>query len=230
MNAKILIVDDDPFLAENISRLLSLQGYSCSVAHSAEAALKSLINGDFSLMILDLGLPDGDGFNLCRQARLKWTLPILMLTARSDAMDKVVGLEVGADDYLTKPFDPKELAARVRALLRRANEYQAPAPTAHPTRVGDLEIDQDRRDALVAGKPAGLTNREFELLVFLMKHANKALERDWVFEQVWGFDSEFSSNSLDVYVYRLRKKIEQDPYNPRYLITLRGYGYKFQSD
>lgn len=227
MNAKVLIVDDDRFLAENIKRLLTHHGFDASIAGDANSALRELIAQEFNLMILDLGLPDEDGISFCRQLRAKWLLPVLMLTARSDAMDKVIGLEVGADDYLTKPFDSQELLARVRALLRRTQEYHSGSALPEVTRFGDLEIDYNQRDALVSGKRAGLTRKEFELLAFMAKHANKALQRDWLFEQIWGFDSHFNSNSLDVYLYRLRKKIETDPNEPRYLQTLHGYGYKF---
>lgn len=227
MSAKVLIVDDDRFLAENIKRLLVSHGYTADIAANADEALQNMVEQSFDLMILDLGLPDTDGINFCRQLRSKWLLPIIMLTARSDAMDKIIGLEVGADDYLTKPFEPKELLARIRAHLRRAQEYQQSVNPPESIAVGDLIIDYTLRDVMVRGEPANLTNREFELISFLAKHANKALHRDWVFEQIWGYDSDFSSNSLDVYVYRLRKKIEADPDNPRHLMTLRGYGYKF---
>lgn len=230
MSAKILIVDDDRFLAENIKRLLTTHGYTAEISGNADEALQNLIEQPYDLMILDLGLPDTDGINFCRQLRSKWLLPIIMLTARSDAMDKIIGLEVGADDYLTKPFEPKELLARIRAHLRRVQEYRQSINPPESIVVGDLVIDYALRDVLVKGQPANLTNREFELVSFLARHANKALHRDWVFEQIWGYDSDFSSNSLDVYVYRLRKKIEADPDNPRHLMTLRGYGYKFVTE
>lgn len=230
MSAKILIVDDDRFLAENIKRLLTTHGYTADISGNADEALQNLIEQPYDLMILDLGLPDTDGINFCRQLRSKWLLPIIMLTARSDAMDKIIGLEVGADDYLTKPFEPKELLARIRAHLRRVQEYRQSINPPESIVVGDLVIDYAVRDVLVKGRPANLTNREFELISFLARHANKALHRDWVFEQIWGYDSDFSSNSLDVYVYRLRKKIEVDPDNPRHLMTLRGYGYKFVTE
>jgi DNA-binding response OmpR family regulator len=230
MSAKILIVDDDRFLAENIKRLLTTHGYTAEISGNADEALQNLIEQPYDLMILDLGLPDTDGINFCRQLRSKWLLPIIMLTARSDAMDKIIGLEVGADDYLTKPFEPKELLARIRAHLRRVQEYRQSINPPESIVVGDLVIDYALRDVLIKGQAANLTNREFELISFLARHANKALHRDWVFEQIWGYDSDFSSNSLDVYVYRLRKKIEADPDNPRHLMTLRGYGYKFVTE
>lgn len=230
MSAKILIVDDDRFLAENIKRLLTTHGYTADISGNADEALQNLIEQPYDLMILDLGLPDTDGINFCRQLRSKWLLPIIMLTARSDAMDKIIGLEVGADDYLTKPFEPKELLARIRAHLRRVQEYRQSINPPESIVVGELVIDYALRDVLVKGQPVNLTNREFELISFLARHANKALHRDWVFEQIWGYDSDFSSNSLDVYVYRLRKKIEADPDSPRYLMTLRGYGYKFVTE
>jgi two-component system alkaline phosphatase synthesis response regulator PhoP len=150
-----------------------------------------------------------------------------MLTARSDSMDKVIGLEVGADDYLTKPFEPAELVARVRAHLRRATEYQPEvAAVAETTSVGDLVIDHQSRTARIGGDAIELTNKEFELLALLARNAGRVLTREALFESVWGYELDFNSNSLDVYMYRLRKKIEPDPDHPRYLHTLKGYGYR----
>jgi len=178
-------------------------------------------------VILDVGLPGADGVSVCRRLRAKWRFPVIMLTARSDSMDKVIGLEVGADDYLTKPFDSMELLARVRAQLRRNQEYRAePEKENQTVQIGDLVIDPRSRDALVEGKAVGLTNREFELIHHLAKNVDIAVSRDALFEQVWGYDIDFNSNSLEVYIYRIRKKIEKDPDQPRYLHTLRGYGYK----
>jgi len=153
-----------------------------------------------------------------------------MLTARSEAMDKVIGLEVGADDYLTKPFDPSELIARVRAHLRRSREYVSNPPKEEERKsvFGGLIVDHQARDAVVDGRPVKLTKREFELLAHLAANAGRVVTRDSLFEHNWGFDIEFSSNSLDVHIYRLRKKIEADPDNPRYIHTLRGYGYKLE--
>lgn len=226
MSAKLLVVDDDMFLLDNLRKLLERSGYTVRTATSGEDALQCLFEESFDLVILDVGLPGSDGITVCRRLREKYHLPVVMLTARTDAMDKVIGLEVGADDYLTKPFEPTELVARVRSHLRRANEYQQPLDSDESTTIGDLTIDYQNRDVLVSGRAAGLTNREFELMAYLGRNSDKALARETIFETVWGYDMDFSSNSLDVYMYRVRKKIEEDPENPKYLLTMRGFGYK----
>lgn len=227
MSNRLLIVDDDRFLQENLRKLLARQGYEVDGASSGEEALRLVVENRYDLVILDVGLPGADGVSVCRRLRAKWRFPVIMLTARSDSMDKVIGLEVGADDYLTKPFDSMELLARVRAQLRRTQEYRAEPEQENQTiQIGDLVIDPRSRDALVEGKAAGLTNREFELIHHLAKNIDIAVSRDALFEQVWGYDIDFNSNSLEVYIYRIRKKVEKDPDQPRYLHTLRGYGYK----
>jgi len=227
MSNRLLIVDDDRFLQENLRKLLAPQGHEVDRASSGEEALRLVVENRYDLVILDVGLPGADGVSVCRRLRAKWRFPVIMLTARSDSMDKVIGLEVGADDYLTKPFDSMELLARVRAQLRRNQEYRAePEKENQTVQIGDLVIDPRSRDALVEGKAVGLTNREFELIHHLAKNVDIAVSRDALFEQVWGYDIDFNSNSLEVYIYRIRKKIEKDPDQPRYLHTLRGYGYK----
>jgi DNA-binding response OmpR family regulator len=228
MRNRILLVEDDGFLRENLARLLEQYQYEVFGVGSAAEALRALADKEYHLIVLDLGLPDADGFDLCRHIRQKWRTPILMLTARTDSMDKVIGLEIGADDYLTKPFEPKELLARVRALLRRAYEYQNEQPTETARCFGELVVDYARRQVTVRGEPVSLTKREFDLLAYLTKNPNRVIPREHLFEQVWGYSIEFSSNTLDVYIYRLRKKIERDPDQPRYLITHRSYGYEFR--
>ncbi|AIE85353.1 response regulator transcription factor [Fimbriimonas ginsengisoli] len=228
MDARLLVVDDDRFLLENVARLLQSQGYEVATASSGEEGLRAVERQIPDMAVLDVSLPDFDGITLCRRLRAIHRFPILMLTARSEAMDKVIGLEVGADDYLTKPFDPSELIARVRAHLRRAQEY-ASAPATSRKRIGGLEIDHDTREALIDGKPIELTKREFELLAHLAANAGRVLTRESLFERNWGFDIEFSSNSLDVHIYRLRKKIEPDPDHPTYIHTVRGYGYRLEA-
>jgi two-component system alkaline phosphatase synthesis response regulator PhoP len=149
-----------------------------------------------------------------------------MLTARSDTVDKVIGLEVGADDYLTKPFDPSELVARVRAQMRRIQEYQSSPTQSENVSFGEVTVNYEKRDVVLRGEPVGLTNREFELVAFLAENRERAISRETLFEKVWGYEMEFNTNSLDVYIYRIRKKIEADPNHPLYLVTMRGYGYK----
>lgn len=223
---RLLLVDDDRFLLRGIEKLLTAEGYFCQTAVSAEEARRVLTGEPFDLVVLDIGLPDQDGISLCRQIRLKHRMPILFLSARDESADKIIGLEVGADDYLTKPFEPRELVARVRAHLRRVAEYSQPSDAPNLIRVGELVVDGDKRDALVKGAPVHLTDREFELLHLLARHQGKALSTQWIFENVWGFDAEMGTKTLAVYVRRVRCKIEADPENPHYLHTVRGFGYK----
>jgi DNA-binding response OmpR family regulator len=223
---RLLLVDDDRYILAALQKLLAAEGYFCQGAATAAEARRALADGPFDLLVLDVGLPDSDGFTLCRQIRAQHRLPILLLTGRDASADKVIGLEVGADDYLTKPFDPREFVARVRAHLRRAAEYSLPPEQVNRIELGALVVDLDRRDAFCAGQPRGLTRREFELLHFLARHRGKALASDWIFENVWGYDADLGLKTLAVYVRRLRCKIEQDPDHPRHLLNVRGFGYK----
>ncbi len=226
MSAKVLLVDDDPFLLRNLEVLLAKEGYAIRSAASGEEALSMLTDEAADLVVLDLGLPGIDGITTCRRLRAKWHMPVLMLTARTDGMDKVVGLEVGADDYLTKPFEPSELIARVRAQLRRHQEYRQTHKKSLRLDPGGIEIDFERRLVLVNGKPADITNREFEIIQYLADNLGRAVARETLFEAIWGYEMEFNSNSLDVLIYRIRKKLESDPNHPAHLLTMRGFGYK----
>lgn len=229
MKTRILLVDDDRFLLDQVRRLLTQSDFEVATAASASEAFDRLAEEPPDLAVLDLGLPDMDGVSLCRRMREKHRFPILMLTARSDAMDKVVGLEVGADDYLTKPFEPAELVARVRALLRRSREYGVGSQEAM-RQVGDLALDPGIRDARVDGRAVGLTKKEFALLEHLAANSGRVVTREALFERTWDDDIAFASNSLDVHVYRLRKKIEPDPENPRYLHTHKGVGFRLEDE
>ena len=227
--ARLLLVDDDPYLLQALRKLFQSDGHFCAVASSAAQARSALLRADakpFDLLLLDVGLPDGDGFSLCRQIRTRQHLPILMLTARCAPTDKVIGLELGADDYITKPFDPAELLARVRSCLRRATEYSQPPEQTHAYQVGSLCLNADARVVTVESRSVALTEREFELLHLFVRYAGKALASDWIFESVWGCDATFGLKTLTVHVQRLRAKIEPDPHNPRHLMTVRGFGYK----
>lgn len=226
MGSKVLLVEDDRFLQDNVRRLLESEGYAVSGVASGEEAIVRLEREAVDLVVLDLGLPGIDGLTTCRRIRSKWLMPVIMLTARSDAMDKVVGLEVGADDYLTKPFEGTELVARVRAQLRRQQQYDAIQVQQEKLQIGELEVDFQKRTVNVRGEPAHLTNREFEIVRYLAKNLGRAISRDMLFETVWGYELDFNTNSLDVYIYRIRKKIEEDPNNPIYLQTMRGFGYR----
>ncbi|HLK16160.1 MAG TPA: response regulator transcription factor [Fimbriimonadaceae bacterium] len=229
MSSKVLVVDDDPFLLRNLEVLLSREGYSVRGASSGEEALSLLTDEPADLVVLDLGLPGIDGITTCRRLRSRWHMPVLMLTARTDAMDKVVGLEVGADDYLTKPFEPSEFVARVRAQLRRHTEYRQSQQKVLRLERGDVEIDFEVRQVRVGGKPVELTKREFEIVEYLAQNLGRAVARETLFEAIWGYEMEFNSNSLDVLIYRIRKKMEQDPNEPNHVMTLRGFGYKLQA-
>ncbi len=229
MAEHILVVDDDRVHLRLLEKLLADAGYRVTTAMTADEAVRKLENASFDLLILDLGLPDEDGINFCKHLRSRWYLPVIMLTARSEADQKVLGLDVGADDYLTKPFESQELLARVRAHLRRVQEYQSPGGEPETIVVGDVMLDLNARDARIGGKAVGLTSREFEVLEFLARYANKAMPREKVFERVWGYAEEFNTNSLDVIIYRIRNKIEEDPGHPRRLVTVRGFGYKLAS-
>jgi DNA-binding response OmpR family regulator len=228
--ARLLLVDDDPYLLQALRKLFQAAGFYCATAGSAAEVRGALLRSDskaaYDLLVLDVGLPDGDGFSLCRQIRARHYLPILMLTARCGPADRVVGLELGADDYVLKPFDPPELLARVRALLRRAAEYSTALEKKLAYQVGPLLLDVDAHAVSVDGSEVQLTEREFELLHLLARHAGKALSSEWMFETIWGCDAAFGLKTLTVLVQRLRQKIEPEPRNPRLLLTVRGFGYK----
>lgn len=227
MKGKILIIDDDQFLTKSLARLMEGQGHEVGSANTIEDGWRSLSQSPPDLLILDLSLPDGDGITLCRRIRTQFKFPILMLTSRGDSIDKVMGLEVGADDYLTKPFDAHELAARVKALLRRQTEYGSAATPGAPLELGAIQIDPSARVLRVNGAEVTLTQTEFDLLFHLASRPGIAQDRNEVFRAVWGYDSEFSSNSLDVLVYRLRTKLKEAG-APDVILTVRGFGFKFQ--
>ncbi len=225
MSHRILLVDDDRFLLENIARLLRGQGFEVRTAGDGAEARRAVEEFRPELAVLDVGLPDTDGRALCRDLRKDWRFPIVMLTALGESGEKIQGLESGADDYLTKPFDPAELVARVRAQLRRSTEYASPGGVVT---LGELVVDPSGREVSIRGKSLDLTNKEFALLAHLAQNVGKVVSREELFSHSWGFDISFGSNSLDVYIYRLRRKIETSPDRPRYLHTIKGYGYKLE--
>ena len=227
---RVLLVDDDRYILRALEKLMAAEGYYSHSAVSAEEARRALTGEPFDMMVLDVGLPDMDGFALCRQVRARHTLPILFLTARDDSADKVIGLEVGGDDYLTKPFAPRELVARVRAQLRRSTEYSQPLRASNQIVFGTLLVDIDRHDAFRKEQPCRLTEREFSLLHLMARHRDKALATSWIFENIWGFGADMGVKTLAVYVRRVRSKIEADPDKPAHLLTVRGFGYKLTSD
>ncbi|MEI8282321.1 MAG: response regulator transcription factor [Armatimonadota bacterium] len=224
--SEVLIIEDDPFLLSSLTQLLEANNFVVREASNAKDGFTCIADQAPALLILDLGLPDEDGVSLCRRIRMKWTFPILMLTSRSDLMDKIIGLEVGADDYITKPFESRELLARIRACLRRTSEYKIDENDGELLRSGPLAIDLKQRSATVGNQRIVLTALEFRLLHYLVANAGRVLEREQLFESVWGYDDEFNSNSLDVFVYRLRTKLEKAS-GKKAIHTVRGFGYRF---
>jgi DNA-binding response OmpR family regulator len=225
-----LLIDDDARLATLVTEYLGKHGIDVTVVADAKRGLASLRSGRFDVVLLDIMLPGVDGFETCRRIRATpelAALPILMLTARGDDVDKVVGLELGADDYLAKPFNPRELLARIRAVLRRT----APGAAGRSrVRTGALEIDFDAREVVVDRKRVELTHYEFELLAVLARAAGRVLSREQVLDALKGQDYEAFDRSIDVHVSKLRAKIERDPKAPRYIKTVRGVGYALMRD
>ncbi|MGH2538779.1 MAG: response regulator [Candidatus Promineifilaceae bacterium] len=239
MVAKILVVEDEAALLETLTYNLTRQGYAVAQARDGHRAIERARQERPDLILLDVMLPGVDGFEVCRVLRPEMNAPILMLTARDEVVDRVVGLEVGADDYLTKPFSMRELLARVKALLRRerliraeiaaeASQAERAAAAQAPLVFDDLTIDLDRREARLDGDPLRLKPREFELLTFLARNQGIALSRDLILERVWGWQSDAASRTVDVHVRWLRAKIEPDPGRASRIVTVRGLGYRFE--
>jgi two-component system, OmpR family, phosphate regulon response regulator OmpR len=223
MAERILLIEDDSRLAEMVSEYLGESGFRVSVAPGGRAGLERLAREPFDAIVLDLMLPDMDGLEVCRELRAKSDTPVLMLTARGDAADRIVGLELGADDYLPKPFQPRELLARLRAILRRARS-RGRTPLL---RFGRLEIDRDSRAVRVDGSERALTSYQFALLVALAENAGRVLSREALMDLVKGEPLEAFDRSIDVHVSRIRAAIEADPKKPRRIVTVRGAGYVF---
>jgi len=220
---RILLVEDDPRLAEMVAGYLGEAAYAVTVAPTGAAAVERHDAGSFDLVILDLMLPDIDGLEVCRRIRARSDTPILMLTARGDTMDRVVGLELGADDYLPKPFEPRELLARIKAILRRGRG-EAAADILH---FGRLEIDVGAREARLDEEPVELTGYQFALLLELARHAGRVMSRETLLDLLKSERLEAFDRSIDVHVSRIRAAIEDNPKKPRRVITVRGAGYVF---
>jgi DNA-binding response OmpR family regulator len=226
MGQSILVVDDDPTVSDVVRRYLERAGYAVTLAEDGHGALRAFARDQPDLVVLDLMLPGIDGLEVCRRLRTRADgVPIVMLTALGEESDRVLGLQLGADDYVTKPFSPRELVLRVQSVLRRS--LAQAVPPAETLRDGGLELDVARRTAALAGQPLALTVREFDLLVFLMRHPGRAFRRGELLEGVWGW-SFGDQSTVTVHVRRLREKIEPDPARPRRIVTVWGVGYRYE--
>lgn len=221
---KILVIEDEEGIGSALEYQLEREGYDVTWLQDGEKGLESFRTGGADLIVLDLMLPSMSGEDVCRAVRKISTVPVIMLTAKGDEVDRVVGLELGADDYVTKPFSTRELMARVKAVLRRG---RAPAEEAQVLEGGDIRLDPDRMEATVGGRQIHLTRKEFEVLELLMRNAGRVLPREALMDEVWGADYYGDTRTLDVHIKRLRSKCEPDPRHPLHLVTVRGIGYKF---
>jgi DNA-binding response OmpR family regulator len=224
--ARILVVDDEPNIREVVGLYLRRDGHEVVSASDGEEALEVFSRGEPDLVVLDLMLPKLGGLEVCRRMRARRRVPLIMLTARGEEEERVVGLSLGADDYVVKPFSPRELAARVGAILRRVEESRGPSDRKILSFEG-LEIDPNTREVLVDGEPAALTAREFDLLYHMASTPGRVFTRDQLMETVWGYTFSADTSTVTVHVRRLREKVEPDPASPRYLRTVWGVGYKF---
>lgn len=225
---KILVVDDEKLLVKGIKFNLENEGYTVDACYDGETAVNMARSGDYALIILDLMMPKKDGLEACQEIRSFSTVPIIMLTARSDDSDVLMGFESGADDYVTKPFNILTLKARVRALLRRASITAAPVQEAPELlSCGHIALDEKRRSAFRNGDEVELTMKEFDLILFLMKNPGKVYSRESLLDLVWGYDYLGDTRTVDVHIRRLREKLELTPAQPRYIITKWGVGYYF---
>ncbi|HXX38398.1 MAG TPA: response regulator transcription factor [bacterium] len=228
VGGRILVVDDEPHIVELVRYNLVHEGYDVVVAYDGHEALEKARTTSPNLVVLDLMLPYVDGLEVCRALRRESSVPILMLTAKDTEQDRVLGLELGADDYVTKPFSPRELVARVRAILRRTSRNTSPSEA--PVAVGGLVLDPSTHEVRLRDRLIDLTTKEFDLLRLLMSHPNQVFTRDFLLEHIWGYEYFGSTRTVDMHISRLREKIEDDPIAPTYVVTVRGVGYKFKKD
>lgn len=222
---KVLIIEDEFSYRDALSFLLEKEGFEVVTAADGVTGLSEFDSKGADLVLLDLMMPGMGGLEVCRELRQRSEVPVIMLTARGDEVDKVVGLELGADDYLTKPFSHRELLARIRAVLRRS---QNTAETADILAVGDVRMNIDRHEVTLNGEPIQLALKEFQLLEILLRNAGRVLTRTQLISRVWGDDYVGDTKTLDVHIKRLRSKIETDPSNPQHLLTVRGLGYRYE--
>ncbi len=233
MDGRILVVEDDPTLQETLKYNLEREGYQVNVVGDGIKALETSRNMSPDLIIMDIMLPGMDGIEVTRILRNESSIPIIMLTAKDEEIDRVLGLEIGADDYLTKPFSMRELVARVKAQLRRLRLVkhelnQERESEENILRFGNLTVDLNRREVSIEDKKLSLKPKEYDLLYYLVQHQGHVLSRDRILEKVWGWDFHGESRTVDVHIRWLRKKIEEDPSNPQRILTVRGVGYRFE--
>jgi two-component system response regulator RegX3 len=224
---RLLVVEDEPSISEPLAYMLEKEGFEVAVAATGPDGVEEYDRSGADLVLLDMMLPGLSGTDVCKALRQRSNVPIIILTARDSEVDKVVGLELGADDYVTKPFSHRELLARIRAVLRRRSEPEEPTPVA--LEVGPVRMDVDRHRVTVSGEAVQLPLKEFELLEILLRNAGRVLTRQQLIDRVWGPDYVGDTKTLDVHVKRLRAKVEPEPKSPRHLLTVRGLGYKFEA-
>lgn len=227
-NELVLVVDDEKTLVKALSFNLEKEGFRVEQAYDGEEALQKVFDLKPDIVVLDLMLPEVDGFEVCRRIRKKLDVPIIMLTARSEDIDKVLGLELGADDYLTKPFNSRELVARIKAIMRRSTVREGEAKKV--IQIGSLQVDLLQHRARIEGRDISLTSKEFALLSYLAANAGNVYSREQLLEQVWGYDYYGDVRTVDVHIRHLREKIEKNPSNPEYIITVWGTGYKVREE
>jgi DNA-binding response OmpR family regulator len=227
---RILLVDDEQPVQKLLSYPLEKEGYEVVPALDGPEALANFEEGQFDLVVLDIMLPKIDGLEVCRRLRAKSSVPIIMLTAKAEEIDKVLGLELGADDYITKPFSMREFRSRVRAALRRAEMAPDDEPGEEPLVRGDLRIDFEKRTTELAGEPVDLTYVEFEILSVLARHPGRVYTRDMLLDRIWGDSAFRDQRTIDVHIRHLREKLEHDAKTPEYLLTVRGVGYRFRDE
>jgi len=226
MNSRILLIEDEPGLVLTLSDLLQAEGYTVDYASEGISGLAKANGEPFDVIILDVMLPGKNGFDICREIRSRGSdVAILMLTAKTQIVDRVVGLKLGADDYLTKPFDPSELLARVEALLRRARKENLRPVLRY--QFGAVQLDFEKAEALKNGVPVSLAGKEMQLLRYLIDHRGKVLSRDELLHEVWEYQSDVSTRTVDVHIAWLRQKLETNPQSPKHILTVRGSGYRF---
>lgn len=224
---KILIIEDDVAIAEIERDYLELEGFAVEIAADGNVGLERGLSGEHSLILLDLMLPGMDGFAICRALREQIDVPILMVTARQEDIDKIRGLGLGADDYIEKPFSPSVLVARVKAHLARYRRLTGSERTSGEIQIGGIRLNEETHRVYVDGREVELTNKEYELLLFFMLNVDVVFSREQLYERIWGWDAMGDSATVAVHINRLRKKIEQDPANPRYIVSVWGAGYRF---